>query len=191
MGRLEDMEARITELENQLKLLLSGINVITSESNTPTVQITGVLALTGNPIVRRENILSFQHPHGGYTSGEEWTSRYYHIKVPEKRNCLQMYRYDLEGYAYGCARSLSFSWVGYLFSDGNLKQNFAHNNVIGSDISPSQYIGSDDHLYLKFGPIQQYCNSFVLHFQAGSLGESVNHDPKDYKVIITNDDIQL
>ncbi|MCE9684610.1 hypothetical protein LZP73_00030 [Shewanella sp. AS16] len=141
-------------------------------------------------ISRRRSVLTFTHPDNGYKKGEEWAKRYYHIKTPVKLKSTEMWRYDLTGYSYGEGKPISLTWVGYTFSvPPDIRQGNATDNT-GSGVPVSQYFGRDDYLYLRFGPISQYYNSFALDYQSGSTGELVEyHD--GYEVIITENDIQI
>lgn len=161
-----------------------GIGTMEPES---TLEVNGSLALKGNTVVRRKNLVNFIRPEGGYAPGQDWAERYYHIRTPDTFQCGEMYRYDLTGYSYGISRPLSFTWVGFLYDAATTAKQIYNQASIDNtnNISASQYVGSDDHLYLQFGPIRQYYNSFVLDYQSGSTEERVNHVPSEFKVFVT------
>lgn len=52
--------------------------------------------------------------------GQENADRYYHIRTPLKRNDLVMFRFDLEGYAYGASLPLDITWCGYNYDWGSV-----------------------------------------------------------------------
>ena len=141
-------------------------------------------------VTRRRSVLAFTHPKDGYAKGEEWAQRYYHIKTPVKKNSIEMWRYDLTGYSYGISKPISLTWVGYTFSEPpDIRNAYAGDNT-DTGIPASQYFGRDGFLYLRFGPISKYHNSFVLDYQSGSTGEKVEyHD--GYEVILTENNIQI
>ncbi|GGK80983.1 hypothetical protein [Amphritea balenae] len=141
-------------------------------------------------VTRRRSVLTFTHPKNGYAAGEEWEKRYYHIKTPVKKNSTDMWRYDLKGYSYGLSKPISLTWVGYTFSEPpDIRNAYAGDNT-DHGIPASQYFGRDDFLYLRFGPIPQYYNSFVLDYQSGSTGEMIEyHD--GYDVILTENSIEI
>jgi hypothetical protein len=145
-----------------------------------------------NPIVHLSNRIQFIHPENGYSSGEEWDERYYHILTPETQRCGEMYRYELKGYSYAMARPLWITWVGYLYADAPSQDHLiyqGHSQLsLPTDVlslKADQYIGSNGHLYLLLGPIKQYYNSFSLNYHSGSTGERISHDKKYYKVIVS------
>ncbi|MCP4135160.1 MAG: hypothetical protein GY754_29600 [bacterium] len=132
-----------------------------------------------------KNILTFIHPEQGYTLENTWDQRYYHIRTPGVKGEGAMYRYDLKGYSYGIGKAFSFTWCGYLFDDTGITK--AHQiDSAGNGIPVSQYIGSDDHLYLKFGPISQYYNTFSLDFQGfpNIHNGLITLSSEDFKVIV-------
>jgi len=148
------------------------------------------LELGEKDVSRRRSVLTFTHPKNGYKKGEEWAKRYYHIKTPVKLKSDEMWRYDLTGYSYGIGKPLSITWVGYTYSESSdIRKGYAIDNT-GSSIPASQYFGSDDFLYLRFGPISQYYNSFALDYQSGSTVKFVK-DHDGYEVILTENDIQI
>lgn len=151
------------------------------------LDVADIVTMRTGSVVRRKGVLSFVHPAGGYPAGQEWAQRYYHIRTPDLRRNEEMYRYDLTGYSYGIAQPLSFTWVGYIYGgSGTIIQDRTTNNT-SNGVGVTHYLGSDDHLYLKFGPISQYFNSFVLDYQSGSTGERVDHGAGGYTIILRAD----
>ena len=142
-------------------------------------------------IVRRKGVFDFTHPSGGYARGQEWANRYYHIRTPDTAGNSEMFRYDLTGYSYGIGRPLSFTWVGYLYSGNRQIINGRCRDNAGNGIGCSVYQGSDNHLYLKFGPVRQYYNSFVLDYQSGSTGERIDHSAGGYSITLRPDNGNL
>jgi hypothetical protein len=147
-----------------------------------------VLTIRAPSSVRHAGVFSFVHPAGGYARGQEWAQRYYHIRTPDTNGNGDMFRYDIRGYSYGIGRPLSFTFVGYLYT--TLIHTFAENNT-SNGIRCTTYIGSDRHLYLKFGPVRQYYNSFTLDYQSGSTGERLDHGHAAYSITLTAGDVKL
>jgi hypothetical protein len=143
-------------------------------------------------ITRRLSVVSFLHPTGGYVEGEEWDNRYYHIKTPVINHKNEMWRYDLTGYSYGIGKPINFTWVGYFYDGSVVEGEIINGNcsdTAGNNIPCSQYQGKDGFLYLKFGPLPQYFNSFTLDYQSGSTGSTRTvHKPNSYRVILTKDE---
>lgn len=169
------------------------------EETKVAVQNQQILSMTEQSglIVRRQNLVQFIHPPGRYKKGEEWKQRFYHIITPEFQRCGEMYRYDLTGYSYAIGEPLSITWVGYLYGDAPSKDQLILNGSVNvlyprqTTLNAYQYIGSNGRLYLKFGPISQYYNSFVLDYQSGSTGEVINHSPNGYEVILKESDTEI
>ncbi len=126
--------------------------------------------------VRRLNVFTYRHIE---TIGKEGDPVHFHIRTPDDKQIGMMWRYDLRGYAYGARAPLDLAWVGHYYCG-----EFVNDRAIcRSDISGlevSQYTGADDHLYLKFGPINPYCLHFVLDYQ--SYMENVVHEPEGFRV---------
>ncbi|MCP4135159.1 MAG: hypothetical protein GY754_29595 [bacterium] len=168
------------------------IGTVDQDSN---LQVYGNARVDGSLTLERKGYISIKNVHSyipedGYVSGQEWAPRYYHIRTPDTNQNGSMYRYDLKGYSYGISRALSLTWCGYLYgaSPGILNQ---HNiDTAGAGIPVSQYIGSDNHLYLKFGPISQYCNYFSIDFQ-GVTGTLANLTSENFTVTRTATNVQL
>jgi hypothetical protein len=190
----------MNKLQQPIKYLLGSIAMAFSTASFAAPTITPpshfynstVIRDPGGLITRRLSVLSFLHPDGGYVEGEEWDNRYYHIKTPVKNHEGEMWRYDLTGYSYGIGKPINFTWVGYFYSgsviDGEII-NGSCSDTANNNIPCSQYQGKDGFLYLKFGPIRQYFNSFTLDYQSGSTGSTRTvHKPNGYRVILKKDE---
>jgi hypothetical protein len=76
-----------------------------------------------------------------------------------------MYRFDLEGYAYGASQPLDITWCGYNYNDANIHQKVNLNRNSGQTIKEINQYYQGNNLVLKFGPINRYCNCFCLYYQ--------------------------
>ena len=79
-----------------------------------------------------------------------------------------MYRFDLEGYAYGQGVPLDLVWTGYSYTNEPtfLTHTCEYNrNRDLIDLKLNQYFKGDK-LVISFGPINRYCNGFSLYYQA-------------------------
>ena len=75
-----------------------------------------------------------------------------------------MYRYDLVGYSYGEKTPLDITWVGFPYdADGKFRQTAAVNRSL-KKFGVTQYF-KDGFVYLRFGPLKRFHNSFILYFQ--------------------------
>jgi hypothetical protein len=84
-----------------------------------------------------------------------------------------MYRFDLEGYAYGAALPLDITWCGYNWPSNKIVSEVNYNrNTNQANIKVEQYYQGNN-LVLKFGPINRYCNAFCLYYQ-GHYGSAEN-----------------
>lgn len=154
---------------------------------------------TRKMVVRRDLFIWRQK--NEYTPGEEFADRWYHVQTPDKQRCGEMYTYVLEGYAYGSARPLLATWVGYLYADAvDLANVIVNGNAVVSipldigQVTATQYIGANGHLYLCIGPLKQYYTSFSLTYRSGTTGEVTDnggkhvHLPENYSVTVKNND---
>ena len=163
-----------TQLQQQVADLITNKNVI-CDPNTV--------------LCRRLSVLSFTMPDQGFPAGQEWTPRYYHIKTPMKTLSENEWRYDLTGYAYGIGKPIKFTWVGFFYykdPNGNIVGGACSDNTT-NNIPCEQYKGSDGYLYLKFGPVIQFSNTFVLDFQGSSAKDNSLHTAQSYHVYVTVD----
>lgn len=142
-----------------------------------------------------EVVLTFDHTEQSIEcqdqqlKGDEWGQRCYHIKTPLTLGCSTMYRFTLSGYSYGIGQPLDLIWCGYLFSGYTDTQKLwqvnctdLHNNC--NEVT--QYIGTDNHLYLSFGPISRYCNGFQLKYMAHYSNTQLGLNKNEYRVIVTS-----
>ena len=163
----------------------------------------------GKDITRKRSVFEYINPELGYIRETEWKEKYYHIKTPVKLKSREMWRFDLTGYSYGAGIPLSLSWVGYTYIESpDLRQSHSVNwfaddliedsaNTEDADVmnfkksfEVEQYFGGDGFLYLKFGPLPDYNNSFVLDYQSGSSGTKISGN-RSYSVILTSDDLEI
>ncbi len=122
---------------------------------------------------------------GGTEPNEKGEQRFYHIKTPIKKGSTEMWRYDLRGYSYGQGKPLTFTWVGYTYAPGpGIRQGFVTDGT-SSGIPADQYFGSDDFLYLTFGPIVQSHCSFTLDYQTGASGHGDGSKKEQYSIVLT------
>ena len=96
--------------------------------------------------------------------GQQYSPKYYHIRTPLTKADSVMFRFDLEGYAYGAALPLDITWCGYNCTDNTIQQQVNLNRNPSQTIKISQYYQGNN-LVLKFGPINRYCNGFCLYYQ--------------------------
>lgn len=115
-----------------------------------------------------------------------------HIRTPEKVGTDAMWRYDLTGQAYFFAPVLDITWVGRLPSDHDASEITGGGVVVRDhggeevyELSADQYIGSDNHLYLRFGPVSRFLLNFHLDYQSGRLGERVDHNKAKFSMGFT------
>ena len=101
-----------------------------------------------------------------------------------------MYRFQLTGYAYGFGVPLDITWVGYTYVDGLTRLSTRSMSGI-QDLTVDQYIGKDDMLYLRFGPLNRYCNGFSLTYQGHYQHPEVGLNATEYKVTVTPDNTPL
>ena len=94
-----------------------------------------------------------------------------------------MYRYSLIGYAFGARKPLDIIWVGYLYN--NPTGPPIHNYTKCKHDIPGMFASTytqDGYLYLKFGPIDRYCNAFELHYQGHYRNAPMGLKYSDYSV---------
>ena len=134
-------------------------------------------AANPNPSIKKTNyqaeqlVFAFDHAHEAKEAqdqqiqGYESANRYYHISTPIEQNSCVMYRFQLKGYAYGCAKPLDIIWCGYTYTNGKIV-NGVNTDLHNIGFKVSQYINSNKRVCLKFGPINRYCNGFALYYSA-------------------------
>ena len=104
-----------------------------------------------------------------------------------------MYRFDLEGYAFGAASPMDITWCGYNYIDGTCIQQVNKNrNSQQTSVKISQYYQGNN-LVLKFGPIDRYCNAFCLYYQGHYCLENIAKGAKGdlYGITVTASDGNL
>lgn len=95
-------------------------------------------------------------------------NNYIHIKLPYTTTVNNnMYHIKATGYRYGGAansRLIDITWVGYCYAAGSSLLNTQVINNGGSDFSVTQYVGSDNSIYLRFraGSGNNYYQSFRI-----------------------------
>jgi len=144
----------------------------------------------GAKFVRRISVFSYEF-NGPTIRGQEHEPIFFHIRTPDKKYNSEMWRYDLKGYAYGASIPLDITWVGYYYAGAKTKNYIINEKSVNRSVgvssifSVSQYTGSDNHLYLKFGPINPFCINFTLDYQSGKSGERVVHSQEGFEVKIS------
>lgn len=77
---------------------------------------------------------------------------------------MVLYRFDLEGYAYGAALPIDITWCGYNYIDGQIHWQVNKNwSCEQTGVKVSRYYQGND-LVLKFGLIGRYCKDFCLYY---------------------------
>lgn len=144
-----------------------------------------------NGVVPETLVMTFNHSQQAeeacdpHLEGQEGAPRYYHIKTPLNKRCCTMYRYDIRGYSYGIGKPIDLTFVGYPYSDDSLIQASTLNrNQAIMTLELEQYFRGDT-LYLKFGPINRYCNAFQLYYSAHYINPTIGLDKSQYKVYVT------
>jgi hypothetical protein len=89
------------------------------------------------------------------------TTTYIHIKTPYRPAFdSKMYLFKVEGYAYGDSKDIELTFAGYSYT----VTPAAIQNPVSRDpqglFAPTQYIGSDGYIYLRFKPANTYYTSF-------------------------------
>jgi len=137
-------------------------------------------------------VLTFSHAHQAARVGDiqvrgyEHANRYYHIITPLKNETCVMYRYRLEGYAYGCSKPLDIIWCGYTYIKGLTHCCATELHNIGVNVT--QYISGSNRVVLKFGPISRYCNAFELYYAAHYNNVQMGLKLNEYEIIVTKED---
>eukprot|EP01083_Nonionella_stella_P232107 819113_1 len=148
-------------------------------------------ALANNYFQPEELVFTFDHYHQAKAVGDEEVkgfasaNRYYHILTPIQENSDVMYRFQLKGYAYGCASPLDIIWCGYTYNQISQQVNVDLHHI---GFKVSQYLSSDKRVCLKFGPINRYCNGFALYYSAHYNKVKVGLDLDKYSIRVTAED---
>merc|ERR1719295_2573294 len=139
-------------------------------------------------------VFTFNHAHQAEEAqdkelkGFAYANRYYHISTPIQKNSCVMYRYQLKGYAYGCAKPLDIIWCGYTYSGNGEILCPANVDMHNLGFSVSQYLNSNDRVCLKFGPINRYFNGFALYYSAHYNKVDQGLKLNEYSIIATAED---
>nr|WKN34356.1 hypothetical protein K4G66_18430 [Tunicatimonas sp. TK19036] len=175
-GSMEGMNTNAQRILNNLR------------KNTP------YIPSAGSVVKPKYNVFNFLQgePPAPYNQDER-QRLYVHIKTPDTAKNGQFWRYDLKGYAYGSVMPLDITWIGYAYADATddliaNDQVVLNNSLLKeSPVKASQYIGSDNHHYLKFGPIDTYYLSFYLDF-IPTHPEVIDHNFSGFEVKFRSDD---
>lgn len=124
-----------------------------------------------NTVLPKTLVYTFSHSyqaeqcHDPQVIGSSYAERYYHIRTPLQKADLVMFRFDLEGYAYGASQPLDITWCGYNYENKEYIHQSNINRNSGQTINNISQYYQGNNLVLKFGPINRYCNSFCLYYQ--------------------------
>ncbi len=78
-------------------------------------------------------------------------NNYIHIKLPYKVDTdAKMYRIHVTGYRYRSGKVIDLTWVGYCYYPSNALIETATVNAGSPEFTMTQYVGSDNHIYLRF-----------------------------------------
>jgi len=78
-------------------------------------------------------------------------NNYMHIKLPYRIDTHnEMYHIKATGYRYGAAKVIDITWVGYCYKNGSALLSTSNTNSGDSEFNITQYVGSDNHIYLRF-----------------------------------------
>ncbi len=78
-------------------------------------------------------------------------NNYIHIKLPYKIDTHNdMYHIKATGYRYGASKVIDITWVGYCYKDGSALLSTSNTNSGDPEFNITQYVGSDNHIYLRF-----------------------------------------
>lgn len=78
-------------------------------------------------------------------------NNYMHIKLPYKIDTHnEMYHIKATGYRYGASKVIDITWVGYCYKNGSALLSTSNTNSGDSEFNITQYVGSDNHIYLRF-----------------------------------------
>ena len=119
--------------------------------------------------------------------GFEHANRYYHISTPIAQNSCVMYRFQLKGFAYGCAQPLDIIWCGYTYTNGMIVSP-VNKDMHNIGFAVKQNINSNKKVCLKFGPINRYCNGFALYYSAHYNNVTDGLKFNEYSVLATAED---
>lgn len=129
------------------------------------------------------NIASF-----GTTTESTSANKYIHIKINIKPSETSvMYRFNLQGYAYGPSKVMDITFVGYSYNGIITSKGYL--DPSGYFTSPEQYISTNGYVVLKFYVANPYFLSFVVNnIQVGNGGL---YDKDDILDIVINSGTNL
>ena len=126
---------------------------INETSPTATLDVGGSIAMASGKEIR--NI---------FTYSNNTTPTVIHIKTSWPTNNDAMYRFSIEGYAYGAGKEIHSTCGGYLYSTINhLYNNWTNDYADGATLT--QYKSSDGYLVLKLVPVSGYYVGFGVSLQ--------------------------
>ncbi len=111
-------------------------------------------------------VWSRQESIASYSSSSSSTTEYIHIRLPHNTDTQNgWYRVEVEWYDYGGWKwiDLRYVWYSYVTSNSLLATD---EYDLTWNYTPISYIGSDNHIYLRFKPTNLYFLSFVVNYQA-------------------------
>jgi hypothetical protein len=89
------------------------------------------------------------------------SASYIHIKTPFRPAVTNgMYHFKVEGYAYDDAKDIDLTFVGYSYTVTPTVIQSPGSRDPSGIYNPTQYIGSDGYIYLRFKPSNLYYTSF-------------------------------
>jgi len=109
------------------------------------------------------------------------TNDYIHIRTPLNIDFSAMFHFSVIGYAYGASAILDIVYVGYVYSTNNSLLNRQSLDRSGVFTEVDSYLGSDDHLYLRFKLPSDYYVSFSL--ESTVVGNGTIFDKTGFSVI--------
>ncbi|HHB77735.1 MAG TPA: hypothetical protein ENK85_00715 [Saprospiraceae bacterium] len=78
-------------------------------------------------------------------------NNYIHLKLPYKVDTdARMYRIHVTGYRYRSGKVIDLTWVGYCYAPSTALIETGTVNAGSPEFTMTQYVGSDNHVYLRF-----------------------------------------
>ena len=104
-----------------------------------------------------------------------------------------MFRFDLNGYAYGIGKPLDVTWVGYNYKGvpEPIHSCYINRNEDLYKLPVKAYYKGDGSLVLNFGPINRYCNGYELYYQGHYQNYNNGLEREKYKVVVTHSEHNL
>lgn len=164
-----------SELQNQL---INGVNSYNKTINNN--KHFGNLG--GSGYKTNYNIASF-----GTTTESTSSNKYIHIKVNIKPSEISsMYRFNLQGHAYGPSKVIDVTFVGYSYNGSIVSLGYLDPSGY---FGQHQYISSDGYLVLRLYAANPYFLSFVVN--TTQVGNGGLYDKDDILDIIINSGTNL